>query len=302
MRGSSPLTRGKPVSGAAPHAAAGLIPAHARKTSTRGNCPSATWAHPRSRGENLASEGESAQDAGSPPLTRGKRQQAGLTLDVLGLIPAHAGKTTSSSASPTTRRAHPRSRGENTSWTRRPAGATGSSPLTRGKPPFPVIGRFLLGLIPAHAGKTVWARCARLRGWAHPRSRGENQSGRREADASRGSSPLTRGKRLAGDLGDCVRGLIPAHAGKTCEPPSALATARAHPRSRGENRVTFLCLGAVWGSSPLTRGKPAAGPVPSTRVGLIPAHAGKTSSLALCVVVATAHPRSRGENTGRGRV
>ena len=194
------------------------------------------WAHPRSRGENLASEGESAQDAGSPPLTRGKRQQAGLTLDVLGLIPAHAGKTTSSSASPTTRRAHPRSRGENTSWTRRPAGATGSSPLTRGKPRLWVGTRARGRLIPAHAGKTTTSTRDTKRSRAHPRSRGENRMGQVRAASGVGSSPLTRGKPIRKARSGRFEGLIPAHAGKTADGERIEIHDGAHPRSRGENR------------------------------------------------------------------
>ena len=50
------------------------------------------------------------------------------------------------------------------------------------------------------------------------------------------------------------------------------------------------------GSSPLTRGKPEAVEVRTLRRGLIPAHAGKTRSCKSCLIVSTAHPRSRGEN------
>ena len=50
----------------------------------------------------------------------------------------------------------------------------------------------------------------------------------------------------------------------------------AHPRSRGENVVCFFVPSAVQGSSPLTRGKLNGVLVSSERLGLIPAHAGKT--------------------------
>ena len=58
---------------------------------------------------------------------------------------------------------------------------------------------------------------------------------------------------------------------------------------------------ASWGSSPLTRGKRAIeGPL-DARIGLIPAHAGKTAVRGDGAHERGAHPRSRGENTSPGR-
>ena len=71
---------------------------------------------------------------------------------------------------------------------------------------------------------------------------------------------------------------------------------RAHPRSRGENRVGRLALVVDEGSSPLTRGKPPAPPTGRASRGLIPAHAGKTAWGPRSGRCCTAHPRSRGEN------
>ena len=71
--GSSPLTRGKPCA------------VWLRKFWT--------WAHPRSRGENIKAWALGALVAGSSPLTRGKPGQWLSMLYLLGLIPAHAGKT-----------------------------------------------------------------------------------------------------------------------------------------------------------------------------------------------------------------
>ncbi|EDN80068.1 hypothetical protein ACTODO_00504 [Schaalia dentiphila ATCC 17982] len=50
--GSSPLTRGKPGTGAVHGLHPRLIPAHAGKTQTRRESRRPTGAHPRSRGEN----------------------------------------------------------------------------------------------------------------------------------------------------------------------------------------------------------------------------------------------------------
>ena len=71
-------------------------------------------------------------------------------------------------------------------------------------------------------------------------------------------------------------GLIPAHAGKTPLLTRSSRTARAHPRSRGENAIAAGQASASYGSSPLTRGKPPDLKTASIAPGLIPAHAGKT--------------------------
>mgnify|MGYP001678884566 CR=1 FL=1 len=53
------------------------------------------------------------------------------------------------------------------------------------------------------------------------------------------------------------------------------------------------------GSSPLTRGKPLPARTLDRDERLIPAHAGKTTRPHGVVKAATAHPRSRGENSER---
>ena len=115
----------------------------------------------------------------------------------------------------------------------------------------------------------------------------------------KGSSPLTRGKRHEGVHGCLDEGLIPAHAGKTMPPRSPRRPARAHPRSRGENRARPGCPSTGAGSSPLTRGKRVRPPCTRCRYGLIPAHAGKTRTSRLYSYTVRAHPRSRGENVKR---
>ena len=195
VKGSSPLTRGKPLRGLQRPGPQGLIPAHAGKTP----CPSSLtrWqaAHPRSRGENERTRTMMNNFEGSSPLTRGKPDRNWRTCRLVGLIPAHAGKTPP----------HADNLGND----------TGSSPLTRGKHTFFVVGQFNIGLIPAHAGKTPFRLRSRAAAAAHPRSRGENVAALITVIVSLGSSPLTRGKRCAGWRLASRGGLIPAHAGKT---------------------------------------------------------------------------------------
>ena len=173
--GSSPLTRGKPRRRARRGRVRRLIPAHAGKTTRPINSRKRLKAHPRSRGENADDACGAGECGGSSPLTRGKHRIQGNLQDEARLIPAHAGKTSSSVGASSTAEAHPRSRGENTP----PAGAlvcvTGSSPLTRGKLLRLDRGGGSGRLIPAHAGKTSRRACRSRRTWAHPRSRGENE-------------------------------------------------------------------------------------------------------------------------------
>ena len=132
---------------------------------------------------------------GSSPLTRGKLKGAGEAALDGGLIPAHAGKTSSLSASRSRPWAHPRSRGENVVLENRFGMGEGSSPLTRGKLHRLCRDRLDLGLIPAHAGKTQLGRHVDSQVRAHPRSRGENLDVVSLYLIGVGSSPLTRGKR-----------------------------------------------------------------------------------------------------------
>ena len=157
------------------------------------------------------------------------------------------------------------------------------------------------GLIPAHAGKTTGRQVSRSAPWAHPRSRGENTCGLARADIVEGSSPLTRGKPLDAPANGAVRGLIPAHAGKTGVGIGGGLPSEAHPRSRGENTTATSSAASMMGSSPLTRGKLDARPRGRNHRRLIPAHAGKTCCRAWIATRRGAHPRSRGENPRAGK-
>ena len=197
---------------------------------------------------------------------------------VLGLIPAHAGKTWRHLRSLTARWAHPRSRGENQLGQFASVLICGSSPLTRGKPRAGDGFEGSVRLIPAHAGKTPEVNVSHFTYPAHPRSRGENGSWIEDSFGCSGSSPLTRGKRGRRRKGSHLRGLIPAHAGKTFSCAPNRVPSSAHPRSRGENALPDRHDHARPGSSPLTRGKLMGCIALVFRSGLIPAHAGKTSA------------------------
>ena len=217
---------------------------------------------------------------------------------MLGLIPAHAGKTMGYSRVIVHSRAHPRSRGENATSSAASITFSGSSPLTRGKPPRNPRSDQPARLIPAHAGKTLSMGAGGAGIGAHPRSRGENDTHPLIVPIVAGSSPLTRGKPRDPMVAARPLRLIPAHAGKTCRPPPPSRSTRAHPRSRGENDGNVQVHPRPGGSSPLTRGKRCAMHPETNGNGLIPAHAGKTTSRTRPARPRGAHPRSRGENGG----
>ena len=133
-------------------------------------------AHPRSRGENEYGFAVADKDSGSSPLTRGKLGVVGVRGPVVGLIPAHAGKTSRQADKARVHEAHPRSRGENPLISSKKHPFGGSSPLTRGKRNHYRPTLRDRRLIPAHAGKTAPPSGARVSEPAHPRSRGENFS------------------------------------------------------------------------------------------------------------------------------
>ena len=154
LLGSSPLTRGKPDRLQRREQGPGIIPAHAGKTIETLAHVHNHRDHPRSRGENVNMIVCVVCDRGSSPLTRGKRIDARVFAGELGIIPAHAGKTSATRPPTPVCRDHPRSRGENANDAPHAVPVEGSSPLTRGKP--------------------RRSAPASLPGWDHPRSRGEN--------------------------------------------------------------------------------------------------------------------------------
>ena len=172
----------------------------------------------------------------------------------------------------------------------------GSSPRMRGKLGIRTRREGLGRLIPAHAGKTRSFHVSEPSPPAHPRACGENLKCGWAAVATLGSSPRMRGKPRVPLGSGLIRGLIPAHAGKTRRTLEVTRTARAHPRACGENRARPRSCRSRMGSSPRMRGKPGAAGRVSAKVGLIPAHAGKTYRCVSSDAARQAHPRACGEN------
>ncbi len=252
--GSSPLARGTLNSGPVKDTPTGLIPARAGNTHQPAATGAQCGAHPRSRGEHRGVGRRCRWRRGSSPLARGtlrERQEARLSG---GLIPARAGNTPRIRQVGKSERAHPRSRGEHGRLGVMNQKALGSSPLARGTHVHLIWSWLRAGLIPARAGNTVLRSSSPHRVGAHPRSRGEHAKKLASWKVGKGSSPLARGTR-----GYCVDyservGLIPARAGNTAGPSTAMSLGWAHPRSRGEHQPLVSPFTGAAGSSPLARG------------------------------------------------
>ena len=152
----------------------------------------------------------------------------------------------------------------------------------------------------------------------HPRSRGVYASAGNPRRPISGSSPLARGLRVEGAVGEAGCGIIPARAGFT--DPAAIfgSPLPDHPRSRGVYSHLVSWAAEPGGSSPLARGLPECGreenPMgtdhPRSRGvyldaftalvvqdGIIPARAGFTEALDGQLRELSDHPRSRGVYT-----
>ena len=177
-------------------------------------------------------------------------------VELQGLIPARAGKTSPRRTTAANWSAHPRACGENARTTWEEPAAYGSSPRVRGKPSSRQHRPPRQRLIPARAGKTPCVEVAPGFPRAHPRACGENPRRRARRRGRRGSSPRVRGKLPGGLSWGNKRGLIPARAGKTAPRARGPGIGPAHPRACGENAYEWVKNLFSGGSSPRVRGKP----------------------------------------------
>ena len=190
------------------------------------------------------------------PHERGALSKPTVLLDSLGIIPACAGSTTTTTWTSWPTRDHPRMRGEHPSVAR--------------------IGGPLAGIIPACAGSTAQGFRPRLSVWDHPRMRGEHIVTGLDLNLPHGSSPHAGEHIVAmyfftirarsspharGALSETggrkpVRGIIPACAESTRFGGWSGASRRDHPRVRGEHSSHCARVLLMWGSSPHARGAP----------------------------------------------
>ena len=146
---------------------------------------------------------------------RGKDRQSMVFDGIVGIIPAHAGKSGAYARKSAGCQDHPRSCGEKLQRAATQPSALGSSPLMRGKVTLLYHAFVQIGIIPAHAGKRRSNAPASFSIRDHPRSCGEKNRRAALPPEKRGSSPLMRGKGAASPTASAAGRIIPAHAGKS---------------------------------------------------------------------------------------
>ena len=233
---------------------AGIIPAHAGLTPStwRGTCSAGD--HPRACGAHNAPFSCAVSIAGSSPRMRGSRVLYHSPIHRRGIIPAHAGLTKSVATASGRIRDHPRACGAhsiNASATR--AGA-GSSPRMRGSHLCKPADLLSTGIIPAHAGLTLVLIPPAAHILDHPRACGAHQQAQERIAGNKGSSPRMRGSLTFVNTFLLIKGIIPAHAGLTCEFNPLTILDRDHPRACGAHHPQKSILSASVGSSPRMRG------------------------------------------------
>ena len=236
--GSSPHPRGAPLAAGQVAGCGGLIPASAGSTPIRGRCRTCSRAHPRIRGEHPRDRITLDGRRGSSPHPRGALAENTPYAGTYGLIPASAGSTCQTTTWCVLFGAHPRIRGEHEVMFPDPATAEGSSPHPRGALAHLVEVAPDPRLIPASAGSTPSCKAGSSGNSAHPRIRGEHAADRFAGAGNAGSSPHPRGARPFLRREHHPLGLIPASAGSTSPCPSPTRPTTAHPRIRGEHRIT----------------------------------------------------------------
>ena len=132
--GSSPHVRGTLVDVDIVVVFRGIIPACAGNTRHRRSRASIPWDHPRMCGEHRTGYPYVTAEQGSSPHVRGTLETNWKTAELLGIIPACAGNTSSRGRSGFAAGDHPRMCGEHVRKATIATLAAGSSPHVRGTP------------------------------------------------------------------------------------------------------------------------------------------------------------------------
>ena len=195
-----------------------------------------------------------SSDSGSSPHARGAHQHE-LPVDAHhGIIPACAGSTSTTTSLWTSRRDHPRMRGEHAMSVSGLTAQQGSSPHARGALRDRIGHALREGIIPACAGSTCRLAPVCKSTWDHPRMRGEHAGPAWSRRSGLGSSPHARGAHRRPARRHGPGRIIPACAGSTRPPTRRRASSRDHPRMRGEHPLNVPLGFTHRGSSPHARG------------------------------------------------
>ena len=111
-----------------------ITPADAGKTHSCSVFNVQLWDHPRRCGENFAPVAACMILIGSPPQVRGKHSSKNVSMLLMRITPAGAGKTFRIPLAVRPSKDHPRRCGENLSYMLPHSQVLGSPPQVRGKP------------------------------------------------------------------------------------------------------------------------------------------------------------------------
>ena len=150
-------------------------------------------------------------------------------------------------------------------------------------------------ITPAHAGKRKNHGGVIRYTKDHPRTCGEKKLAQFEDETGEGSPPHMRGKVPSALLPAFSAGITPAHAGKRVRGIPRTYNERDHPRTCGEKMLTGDTTDEETGSPPHMRGKAPLHFDLRYRVGITPAHAGKSQPGVCFYSIFKDHPRTCGE-------
>ena len=156
------------------------------------------------------------------------------------------------------------------------------------------------GITPAHAGKSLPGNLFAVAGRDHPRTCGEKIHVHSLTAHYEGSPPHMRGKDDVRWPDGYTIGITPAHAGKSRRHEDRPELHRDHPRTCGEKSTVITVPPAKLGSPPHMRGKADCQAAADEKLGITPAHAGKSFCRTVKSGACWDHPRTCGEKSPCG--
>ena len=210
---------------------------------------------PPQGGEKELDDRFKTAELGSPPRRRGKVGHNQIAGAAHGITPAWTGKRVHEYKSGRFARDHPRMGGEKAYRQTVPGLGLGSPPRRRGKEEAGAPWRWLMGITPAWAGKSVLSAGSRPCSRDHPRVGGEKARTLIVQDEPQGSPPRERGKEARQCQVPVWLRITPAQAGKRTRSWRAYGCPWDHPRVGGEKGGAWWIIILFLGSPPRGRGK-----------------------------------------------
>ena len=291
--------RGEASIRAAYAAESGITPAHAGRSCV---CPafiSRSQDHPRACGEKKRYYWLKLQDDGSPPRMRGEESRLLFPKLQTRITPAHAGRSDCAFCFTRSAKDHPRACGEKGRCLVCAVMHQGSPPRMRGEEGFPVCLETPLRITPAHAGRSILDFAEGVLSEDHPRACGEKNDCCQPQFDLQGSPPRMRGEDNFRWCGSSGQGITPAHAGRSELQSIIDQLFGDHPRACGEKAKVRPGQGCLPGSPPRMRGEVVRKVVLSMKIGITPAHAGRSLFPSYTCRAKRDHPRACGEKSMR---